>query len=83
MNGLQHYTKNDNTHLLTYRQYGEKEEDMSKVKTYIVVAKDEDGNYHTDYIQALNSQQAVDFLYSDVRDKYEVLEVALVVQNWK
>ena len=55
----------------------------SRVKTYIVTAVDKEGNYHTDYIQALTAQQAVDFLYSDTRDEYEILDVAVVVKNWK
>ena len=55
----------------------------TRVKTYIVVAKDSEGDYHTDYVQALTAQQAVDTLYSAVRDEYEILTVAVVVNNWK
>ena len=55
----------------------------SKVKTYIVTAIDNEQNYHTDYVQALTAQQAVDILYSEVRDEYEILDVAVVVKNWK
>lgn len=55
----------------------------SRVKTYIVTAKDENGDFHTDYVQALTAQQAVDILYSEVRDEYEIVDVAVVVKNWK
>ena len=48
---------------------------MSRVKTYIVVAEDKDHNYHTDYVQAMSAQDAVDILYSEARDEYEILDV--------
>ena len=55
----------------------------NRVKTYIVVARDTEGNIQQDYIQALTAQQAVDILYSEERDRYEILDVAVVVKNWK
>lgn len=56
---------------------------MSRIKTYIVVAEDKEHNYHTDYVQAISSQDAVDTLYSEARDEYNILTVAVVVNNWK
>lgn len=57
---------------------------MSKrLRKYIIVAIDKSGNYHTDYIQASTAQQAVDILYSELRDEYEILDVAVVVKNYK
>ena len=55
----------------------------NRVKTYLVVARGKNGERFIDYAQALTAQQAVDTLYSEVRDEYEVLDVAVVVKNWK
>lgn len=54
-----------------------------RIKNYYITIEDEDGNYHTDCVQALNAQDAVDTLYSEVRDKIRIIDVAVVVKNWK
>lgn len=58
-------------------------EDFGEVGTYIVVVRGADGNTCQDYIQAISSQQAVDFLYGESRDEFEILDVAKVVNDWK
>jgi ribosomal protein L20A (L18A) len=60
-----------------------KGEMIMRVKNYYITIEDEDGNYHTDCVQALNAQDAVDTLYSEVRDKIRIIDVAVVVKNWK
>lgn len=49
------------------------------VSTYIIGWVDEETNWHTEYIQALNAQQAISFLGID---KDKVKEVAKVLKHW-
>ena len=49
----------------------------NEVKTYKVVAKNKNEEYSTEYVQALSEQQAVDILFSEVRDEYEIVEVTV------
>lgn len=49
-------------------------------KTYIVLWEDKFGNYHQDYIKAYTAVSAVEYLeLSDI----QVIEVAVVLKNWK
>lgn len=50
-----------------------------RVSTYIVGWVDENTDWHTEYIQALNARQAIEILGID-RDK--VQEVAKVLKEW-
>ena len=56
---------------------------IRRVSTYRVLWFFE-GNHMDEYIQALNAQQAVDFVreYS-APEGAEIIEVAKVVNNWK
>ncbi len=53
---------------------------MKTVKTYIVLWEDDDMNIHQEYFQALCATDAVKYL-GIPEDK--VLEVAVVLKNWK
>lgn len=53
---------------------------MKTVKTYIVYWKDQDGNGHTEYFQALSATDAVYWLGIP---EDQVVEVAVVLKDWK
>ena len=58
-------------------------EGKARVSEYQVLWK-HDGNIETDYWQALNAQQAVDFCRKhSMPEGAEVIQVAKVVNNWK
>ena len=50
---------------------------------YIVIAMDENGDVHQDFIQARNAKEAVNILYSDKMDEVEILDVAKCLKHWE